>query len=380
MKSGTFIVRSRSRSGLAYEMQHTPEGYAVHQGEGCEGEIFNGPLGCWHSKSHTVLQEDIEDMTTAVTNYQGGGAVAERTFNEDDLATLKNTICKGASDAELKLFIATCQHTGLDPFMKQIHCVMRNTKDGDKWVKAMTIQIGIDGYRLIADRTSQMEGMDGPQWTYDGETWVDVPRDMPDKPMAARVGIYRKGIMRPFVAVARWSAYVQTTSNGAPNSVWAQRGPEQLAKCAEALGLRRAFPAEITSLPQNVEYVSDLDPEWTPEQVRDQYVTEHPNVIDVAPETPEPANAQDNPAQDEEPETPAAQNDLATAQRQIIAKLEDSKQTWTAKDYGEFYRELSAYMPNPEDKFDPSKLDLERATACLNYIRERRGELVGAAP
>jgi hypothetical protein len=39
---GTFIVRSKSRRDLSYEMLHTPEGYAVHQGEGCEARRFAG--------------------------------------------------------------------------------------------------------------------------------------------------------------------------------------------------------------------------------------------------------------------------------------------------------------------------------------------------
>lgn len=206
-------------------------------------------------------------MTQAVTTYNTGAVAEVREFTDSDVATLKATICKGASDAELKLFIATCQHTGLDPFMRQIHAVMRNTKDGDKWVKTMTIQIGIDGFRLIANRTGQMEGMDGPQWTYDGKTWEDLPREGAP-PTAARCAIWRKGVSRPYVAVCRWSAYAQFVGQNL-TSMWQRMGPEMLAKCAEALALRRAFPAEMASLPSRPDFVDAEEAEmerepWTP--------------------------------------------------------------------------------------------------------------------
>lgn len=275
--TGTFMVHSKSCSDRAYPMQHTPEGYAVHQGEGCTGEAFNGPLGCWHSKEYSVNREEMEDMTNIV-KYEAGALVEQRQFNAEELDTIKSVICKGASDAEYKLFVATCQHTGLDPFMKQIHAIVRpvnnGTRENPKWEKQLTIAIGIDGYRLIADRTGQMEGLDGPQWTYDGTTWVDLPRDdVP--PLAARAGVWRKGLERPFVAVCRWGAYVQSGRDGKPNSMWAKMGPEQLAKCAEALALRRAFPAEMSSLPQRPDFIDpdaiELERDWTPEQVAQNY-------------------------------------------------------------------------------------------------------------
>lgn len=371
-------------------MQHTPEGYAVHVDEGCEGEIFNGPLGCWHSKNYTILQEDAEDMTNAVTTYQGGAVAESREFTPEDVETLKTTICKGATDSELKLFIATCKHTGLDPFMRQIHAVKR--WDSNEKREVMAIQVGIDGYRLTARRTGEMQGMDGPYWTYDGETWVELPREGAT-PLAARVIVYRKGSERGYPAIARWSAYVQTTREGKPNSMWTRMGPEQLAKCAEALALRRAFPAELAALPQHVEYdeSTEYGDDWTPEQVRDQYVAEHPaNVIESghqqpgdAPETPEPANAQDNPAQDDEPEPPAyiqQTRDLPQMQAEIERLVLDCKATWDAKAYGQFFNALAAYMPEDVKTFDPKKVPAERADACLEYIRAARGEPVGAAP
>lgn len=79
------------------------------------------------------------------------------------------------------------------------------------------------------------------------------------------------------------------------------------------------------------------------------------------------------PSQDE----PAATS-VDTAIASIHHMLVDCKQTWGAKEYGELFRELSIFMPDGEAKFDPKALDGERATACLTYLRERRGEAVPA--
>lgn len=234
----TFTLRSKSRDGLTYEMIAHPDGGAVHNNEGCEGERFHGPWGCYHARRNGM---------TSVTKYEGG-AVAVRTMTEEDVQVLKTTICRGASDAELGLFVATCKHTGLDPFMRQIHAVFRNTNVGTKsnpdWQPVMTIQIGIDGYRLVADRTGLTEGMDGPFWSPDGKDWYDFP-----DPAAqfAKVSIWRKGVPRAFTTVCRLDAYAQD------NHMWKDMGPEQLAKCAEALALRRAFPAEMAGLPMATE-------------------------------------------------------------------------------------------------------------------------------
>lgn len=268
-----FIVYSRSRAGKAYPMALNPDGYAVHQGEGCEGEIFNGPIACWHSRSYST-------MTTAVTPYNPGAVAAPLTFDDEAIAVLKNTIAKGVSDTELQLFIATCQRTRLDPFARQIYAIQRRTKEGDNWVNRMTIQIGIDGMRLIAERTGKYAGGDGPQWSGDGQTWLDAwTEDGP--PAFARYCAWRKDVERGFIAVARYKSYVQTTGQGAPTSLWAKMPDVMLGKCAESLALRRAFPAEMSG------FAAAVDQDYDAEAVDAEVTQGAPWQEEEAPALPE---------------------------------------------------------------------------------------------
>lgn len=181
-------------------------------------------------------------MSKALAKVEHVGIVQSSGLSKEQIDLLKKTICKGASDAEFSLFVQTASRLGLDPFARQIYAVFR----GQGQNRSLTIQVSVDGFRLVAERTGRYEGQIGPLWCGEDGEWRDVWLKK-DAPRAAKVGVYRSGFKEPLWAVANWDAYAQG------GNMWNKMGAHMLAKCAEALALRRAFPNELSGVYTNDE-------------------------------------------------------------------------------------------------------------------------------
>jgi phage recombination protein Bet len=184
-------------------------------------------------------------MSTELATHEQVGT--ER-WTREQIELVKNLIAPNSTDAELQLFEMVCRRTRLDPFTGQIRALKRRVKVGDNWEERLSIQTGIDGFRLIAERTGKYRGQIGPLWCGEDGVWKEVWLSTDTPPSAAKVGILRDGFDGPIWSVARWGAYAQTKADGQLTRMWMVMGDFMLGKCAESLGLRKTFPQELSGL------------------------------------------------------------------------------------------------------------------------------------
>lgn len=170
-------------------------------------------------------------------------------FTNDQVDLIKKQIAKGASDDELKFFINICKTRGLDPFKRHIYCIMRPffNKETRQYDQKMSIEVSIDGFRYIADRTSKYAGRVGPYWCGEDGKWVDAW--LVDKPpVASKVGVLRHDFKEPVWAVARFNAFAAKNKDGSLNPMWQKMPDHMIAKVAEMQALRTAFPDDLGGL------------------------------------------------------------------------------------------------------------------------------------
>lgn len=197
-------------------------------------------------------------MTNAITKTNGNGTAGATDImayagdmTREQVQLVKTAIITGGTrpvtDNELALFLTICNRRGLDAFSGQIYGIMRKSKEkSGEWVEKLVIQVGIDGYRLLAERTGKYEGVVGPLWCGDDGQWVDVWLK-PVPPAAAKVGVYRTGCREPFWGVVTYREYAQTY-DGKPVGKWKEMPATMLSKCAESKAIRMAFPQAVSGL------------------------------------------------------------------------------------------------------------------------------------
>lgn len=174
--------------------------------------------------------------------------IVKMDFTQEQVKLIKTLIAPNANDNELKLFLYQAQRSGLNPLTRQIYCIHRGGK--------MTIQTSIDGFRVIAERSGTYGGQDEPKFEYDDKGRL----------LNAKVTVYRfssDGTRYPAATgVAFWSEYVQEY-NGKVQGLWAKMPHTMLAKVAEALALRKAYPQDLSGLYTNDEMEQNDKVEFT---------------------------------------------------------------------------------------------------------------------
>jgi phage recombination protein Bet len=212
-------------------------------------------------------------MNKQLATIPNGQAVSH--FAPEQVDLIKRTICRGATNDELKLFLHQAERTGLDPLARQIYSVKRGG--------TMGIQVSIDGFRLIAERSGKYAGQVGPYWCGEDGNWSDVWLDK-SSPVAAKVGVLRSDFKEPCWGVARFEAYAV---QGGP--MWKKMGDVMIAKCAEALALRKAFPQEMSGL-----YTGDeMEQATTPETAQSETTQEAVPAIEPPRQNPHVTRVED---------------------------------------------------------------------------------------
>ena len=159
-------------------------------------------------------------------------------LTRDRINLLKRTVARGADDDELQMFLMVCKRTGLDPFTKQIHLVKRWSKAEGREIA--TIQTGIDGYRAIAERTGGYGGSDDATFNFiEGQDRI---------PVSATVKVYKviKNKVIEIKATAYWDEFFPAQEK--LQFMWKKMPRLMLAKCAESLALRKAFPNVLSGI------------------------------------------------------------------------------------------------------------------------------------
>lgn len=130
------------------------------------------------------------------------------------LAAIKQTVARGATDAQLKMFIEVCRSTGLNPWLREIWYV------AEKGI----IMAARDGYLRVANENPNFDGME-----------TRVERDKANIPIKAVCTVWRKDRTHPVVCEAYFNEY----KSGSP--VWTKYPSAMVSKVAEVLALKRSF-------------------------------------------------------------------------------------------------------------------------------------------
>lgn len=173
-------------------------------------------------------------------------------MSEDELIkVLSGSLYPGAKIESIKLVIGYCKAAHLDPMLKPVHIVPMSVKTGKKgadgWDETEmrdVVMPGIGMYRIQASRTGECAGITEPEFGEDitetlGDTAITYPK-------SCKVTVRRvvSGHIVDFTAREIWKEnYASAGRKKAdPNAMWKKRPYAQLAKCAEAQALRKAFP------------------------------------------------------------------------------------------------------------------------------------------
>lgn len=186
-----------------------------------------------------------------------------RDYSPQQLSLIRRTVAADTTSDEFDMFVEVCRRVGLDPFRKQIYCLVYNKDKADK--RKVAFITGIDGFRAVAQRN-------GDYRPDDEEPGIVMDAERAD-PATNPLGIV-KAVVRAYkrcsdgwhavIGTAYWEEFAPLQEEWAYNEQEGKRRPTgkfelaagnwrkmprvMIAKCAEAQALRRGWPEDLSGI------------------------------------------------------------------------------------------------------------------------------------
>jgi phage recombination protein Bet len=183
-------------------------------------------------------------------------------YSLEQIALIVRTVAKDTPTVELAAFLHACNKLHLDPILKQAYWIRRRNREKDakgNWQDVMrgSLQVGIDGYRAIADRQGNYAGSEPPSFSDWQELTDEKSGEVIRVPGLARVLVWKivGAHKAAFHGEAAWREFYP--GPGGVGERWRKMPRHMLAKVAEAQALRKGWPAVLGAV--------ELDDDDTPD-------------------------------------------------------------------------------------------------------------------
>lgn len=206
-------------------------------------------------------------MNEVSANVTGG--VLSLGYNPEQIATIKETVAKGATDTELYMFLSLAKKYELDPFAKEIWFIK------DKSGKVM-IQAGRDGFLKTAQRDSKFRGIASfPVYSNDEFEINPTVGEVKHKPnfkdrgelIGAWARVEKEGVT-PYVSFVDFKEYyagykdengkIKTTQYGPMKpQIWDTKPAMMIQKVAQTVALRMTFGINGMYAPEEIDENSE---------------------------------------------------------------------------------------------------------------------------
>lgn len=177
-----------------------------------------------------------KDKAKSLAKKAPSAALAFYKPTQEELATVKRYICKGATEAEIVVFLNECKMWQLNPFKKEIYLVKYSEYEPARSV------IGFNSFLKRAERQKGLKG-----W----KVWTEGK--IKTEEFKACIKILREGWDEPFIHEVYWDEYAQRKKSGEFNKFWDKMPRTMLKKVVVKQGFAFCYPDELGGLPFIVE-------------------------------------------------------------------------------------------------------------------------------